>query len=307
MRCDPRIGKSDRQVRYYRIGGLTLQVTSDLPMGPDTFAPKVRAFACEGPGEDTLVISHHFEMPAFSEEALGLEVYRHPPWRIFRAPAGWTYLGSLPWDPEGEPFQAAFFDEDHTRGEIHHRDPEVFQRGGAHSLTLFPTDQILLARVLPDRGGVMVHGAGVILRGEGFLFAGHSGAGKTTVARLLRERGTVLCDDRVIVRKEGEGFRLYGTWSHGDLPLVSPASAPLRGVFFLRKADRHRIRSVNPLRERYARLLACLVRPVTDRGWWQKALSVTEEILERAPCRELAFADGPGLADCVSASCSGEP
>ena len=44
---------------------------------------------------------------------------------------------------------------------------------------------------------------------------------------VVEGRGEVLCDDRNIVRRSPGGFRVYGTWSHGEVPIVSSASAPL--------------------------------------------------------------------------------
>ncbi len=53
-----------------------------------------------------------------------------------------------------------------------------------------------LARVLPSRGIVVVHGAGIVLEGAAIALIGPEGAGKTTWADISREQGvTVLSDD----------------------------------------------------------------------------------------------------------------
>ncbi len=286
---------------YYRIGGLVIRVASELPIEPDTFHPKFRLFECDGPGEKTVSITHHFHLPRFRDDQLGEEVYNHAPWRIFKGPSGWTYLCFVPWEPEGAYYQAAVFNNDHTHGDIYNTDSLVYQRGGAHSLTLFPTDQILLARVFPDRGGIIVHGSGVVMGGRGLLFAGHSGAGKTTVANLLKEHSTVLCDDRVIITRGENGFMIHGTWSHGDLPEVSQESAFLAAACFLQQGDKNNLIRLDPGKEAFSRLLACLVRPVTDRQWWQKAMSIAEAIINEVPCYVLEFAEQPGLAGYLEA------
>lgn len=66
---------------------------------------------------------------------------------------------------------------------------------------------------------------------------GHSEAGKSTTVKLLQGKAEILCDDRNIIRRWPEGFVVHGTWSHGEVPLVSPASAPLWAILFLRKFD----------------------------------------------------------------------
>ena len=81
------------------------------------------------------------------------------------------------------------------------------EAAGWSSLSLFPTDQILVARWLADRQGCYLHSAGAILDGKGLLFVGHSDAGKTTTVRMLQDQAEILCDDRNIVRRSGDRFR----------------------------------------------------------------------------------------------------
>ncbi len=118
----------------------------------------------------------------------------------------------------------AVFNDDHTHVRIYNDETRTqsWRDGDVASVTMFPTDQIMLSRVLADRGGCYLHSGGVVLNGKGFLFVGHSEAGKSTTMKLLEGVGEVLCDDRNIVRREpGGGFRVYGTWSHGEVPIVS--------------------------------------------------------------------------------------
>jgi MoaA/NifB/PqqE/SkfB family radical SAM enzyme len=65
--------------RYYRIAGITIQVDNDLPIDDQTFHPKFAAFRVDGPGEDTVTIRHHFELPDLKGKDLGKELYRKPP------------------------------------------------------------------------------------------------------------------------------------------------------------------------------------------------------------------------------------
>ncbi len=58
--------------------------------------------------------------------------------------------------------------------------------------------------------GFMVHGAGIVHRGKGYLFFGRSGSGKTTVSRnSIQEK--VLNDDLVVLLPEGDSWRIYST------------------------------------------------------------------------------------------------
>jgi hypothetical protein len=181
------------------------------------------------------------------------------------------------------------FNTDHTRGQICHDGKEVWHHGKVNSLTLFVTDQILIVRLLADRQGCMLHSAGVILNGKGLLFVGHSEAGKTTATRLLEGHAEVLCDDRNIVRRFPEGFRVYGTWSHGESPLVSPASAPLGAIMFLRQSTENRLTRLTDRKEIMRRLLPCLIRAVVSGDWWSKTLEVVEVLAREASFYEMEF------------------
>ena len=217
--------------RYYQCGGITIRVESDLPITDTTFHPKFKLFQVDELGEDTIFIRHHFSLPDLNMQDLGKEVYRKPPWAIYKRGNSWIYLGISPTARNKHLHRVAVFNNDHTRARIYNDGEEVFRRGNLNALTLFATDQILLAQVLGNREGCYLHSSGVIFNDKGFLFVGHSDAGKTTMATILKDKAEILCDDRMIVRRWKEGFRIHGTWSHGDLPEVSANSAPLKAIF----------------------------------------------------------------------------
>lgn len=276
-------------VRYYRIAGVTVRVESDIAITEKTFLPKFKAFEIKEPGEDVVSIRHHFFIPDLASLRRGEPLYRNAPWVIYRTGDFWLYLVVSSEKGKEEIHQAALFNHDHSRGDIYNDGPARFRRGGFQSLTLFPSDQILLARVLADREGCYLHAGGLILDGNGLLFLGHSEAGKSTLLSMMKGEGEILCDDRIIVRKGSDGFRIHGTWSHGDLPDVSATSAPLRAVLFLRKAKENRLEPVADRRERIRRLLACLIKPLATADWWEKTLAVVEQMAFAVPCYDLYF------------------
>lgn len=275
--------------RYFKIAGITIQVDSDMPITEDTFHPKFKAFEVDGPGEDNITIRHHFTFPDFGMEDLGKEVYHKPPWNIYKKGDSWIYLGIYPEQGDTNCYRIAVINYDHTASRIYSRDEKAFKEGSLSSLTLFTTDQILLARVLADREGCYLHSSGVIFKNKGLLFVGHSEAGKSTMVKMLKGKSEILCDDRVIVRRWPEGFRLHGTWSHGEVPDVSAGSAPLDAIFFLKKSTQNHLVPIYDKKDIIKRLLACLVRPLVDADWWRKMLSLIEKIADEIPCYTLYF------------------
>lgn len=287
--------------RYYRVGGLTVQVDADLPFADDTFAPNIEAFRVDEPADDNIVIRHQFSLPSLDPAKLGVEVYRQPPWAIYRKGGAWIYVGISPGGRGGPPHRVAVFDRDHRRGRIYSPDEENFRKGGVHALTLFPTDQILLSRVLAHHNGCFLHSSGAILNGQGLLFVGHSGAGKSTMVKLLQASARVaagrgggaeaeiLCDDRNIVRRYADGFRVFGSWSHGEVPAVSTGSAPLRAVLFLEQASENRALPMQDRRDITRRLLACLIKPLQTADWWDQMMLLLQAMARQVPCYRLRF------------------
>jgi radical SAM protein with 4Fe4S-binding SPASM domain len=274
--------------RFYKCADITIEVDSDLPFTDNTFHDKIKVFQTDGKGNDRIKIKHSFSMPELKED-MGKEVYRKPPWAIYRKNSSWIYMSISPVKEDRNTGTVAVFNNDHTSGVIYNRSEDMFLEGSLQSLTLFPTDQLLLARILPDREGFYLHSSGVVMNGKGFAFAGHSGAGKSTMVKMLSDRAEILCDDRNIIRRHNDGFYLYGTWSHGEIPSVSPGPAPLRGIYFLEKSEENNIISLYDKKEIVKRLLPCIIKPFVTSDWWEKTLTVIEKVSSEVPCYILRF------------------
>lgn len=286
--------------RRFRVAGLAVDVEADLPIEDGTFAPKFEAFRAAGDGPADIVLSHHFSLPDLAGADLGREVRRRPPWAVYRKGPSWIYLMIGPDGADRTVHRVMVFDDGHTRGRIYSPSDELFRRGGHDSLALLPSDQLVLARTLPAFGGVFVHAAAVDMDGRGLLFAGPSAAGKSTVVKLIGGRAEVLCDDRVVVRGSPEGFRVHGTWNHGEVDRVSPGSAPLRAVFFLRQAGENRIDRIGDARAVLKDFLPRLVRPLVSADWWARALAVAEAIVREVPFYDLRFDKSGAVVDLLA-------
>jgi len=99
--------------------------------------------------------------------------------------------------------------------------------------------------VLGEEGGFLVHAASAIRNERAYLFAGVSGAGKTTMARLAPPDATVLTDEISYVRRIGRNYKAYGTPFAGELARVGAnTSAPLESLYLLVQGPENRIRPV---------------------------------------------------------------
>ena len=279
-------------IRYYQVAGITIKVNSDLEITDTTFAPKFKLFEVKNPGDDVVVINHHFGLPEFNADDAGKIVYNQSPWIIYENENKYAYLLQTSPDPEDDRInQIMYCNKDYSELAIYNNDTytESFKKGNKGALTLNPTDQIFLSQVLSRRNGCYYHSDGMIIDGNGYLFVGHSGAGKSTIATMLQDKGEILCDDRMIVRKRNEDFKIYGNWSHGTLPIVSASSAVLKAIFFLNQSEKNIIEPVKKTMDRVKTLISCMVKPLNTDKWWNSSLDLIEDIAETVPCYNLFF------------------
>jgi hypothetical protein len=159
----------------------------------------------------------------------------------------------------------------------------------------YPMHQLVLLAPLARESGFLLHASGAVIDGQAFVFAGHSGDGKTTLSRLLAAEGLeLLSDERIALRKQGHGFRAYGTPWPGEGEIISSASYPLGGVFILRKADRHRVREGRPSLLA-AELLSRAIVPYYFGRETRTILGLVHDLATSTPLRELEFSLSDGL------------
>jgi hypothetical protein len=93
----------------------------------------------------------------------------------------------------------------------------------------------------------------------------------------------------MILRLWPEGFKIHGTWSHGDVPIVSNNSAYLKAIFFLEKARSNRLKAIEDKRDVMGRLLPRLLKPLVTYSWWEKTLVTVERLVAEIPAYRMEF------------------
>jgi hypothetical protein len=188
------------------------------------------------------------------------------------------------------PYKEACLNSDFSSGEVALHRP-YFATGRVPYALEYPLDELLLMHLLAQGRGTEVHSCGVVDdSGNGHLFVGQSGAGKTTMARLWqRERGVkILSDDRIVLRNMDDTNWMYGTPWHGEAGLADPSRAPLTRIYFLRHGGKNELLPQTKT-EAVARLFACSFPPFYNREALDFTLAFFAEIVEAVPCYELNF------------------
>ena len=194
----------------------------------------------------------------------------------------------------GQPLWSMTIDRGFNHGRIY-CSKQVFVSSGksmvARNIVQYPLDQLLMIHVAVARSAaLLLHAAGGRIGGNGVLFAGQSGAGKSTVTRLLAdtEGARFLSDDRIMLRRFGGKLSMFGTPWPGDAGIAVNESVPLKAVCFLRQADTTSLRLLKP-EEILQRLLPVASIPWYEPALSEKALNLCEFLIEHYPAYELSF------------------
>ena len=275
--------------KYFNIAGLNIQVDSDLPIAENTFGKRFDSFKGMDGNSEICYISHHHSLPDLSILKKARLVHKKRPWEIYQLGLSWIYVGIGPKQDHSQIGVVAVFSHDHSHADIYHRDDRVFFAGNLGTLTSLPSDQIMLSHVLADRQGFYLHSSGLVLNGQGILFVGASGAGKSTMVKLLKNYGEILCDDRMIVRRWPEGFFIHGTWGHGEIPQVSNKRAPLKAIIFLQQAKKNCLVPILDKKRIFHEIIFRVIRPLVNPAWWEKTLLLLFNVSEEVPAYRFLF------------------
>src|SRR5579864_7730045 len=156
----------------------------------------------------------------------------------------------------------------------------------------YPADELLITNYLAHRRlGVEVHGCGLI-DGQtgGYLFLGHSGAGKSTTARFWQSlRGPeILSDDRIILRLHDNELWMYGTPWHGEAAFASPGKARLNRVFILQHGPENKIVTL-PKARAVGELFARCFPPFHSASGLNRTIEFLNRVVETVPCYQFCF------------------
>ncbi|MCI0396973.1 MAG: hypothetical protein L0332_31405 [Chloroflexi bacterium] len=156
--------------------------------------------------------------------------------------------------------------------------------------------RVLYAWLCLKNQALLLHAAGVIRDGQGYVFFGPSGAGKTTTSRLAARAAHVVSDDLVIIRAGEEGCTLYGVPFRGEFSDAPRANlqAPLRGLFRLKQDVSHYLKPI-PHVKGVADLVAASPFVVRELSLSGTLLSVCNQIARLVPVQELHFKRDDGF------------
>lgn len=270
----------------FRVGGTPFNLSSDEDMRI-VLDPGLHPFAAE-PSSDGVEIAvgwtDHLDIPPSAPifHSGGL-------WSVYKESDGFRFYFSTP-HLGTAPYKAAWFDPEFTRGRVVLLRQYFDTERPIYPLE-YPLDELVMIHRLACGEGVEVHAVGIVDEaGCGHVFFGHSGAGKSTTARLWRSQSNaqVLSDDRIILCVRDGQIWMYGTPWHGDAGIASPDCAPLTRLYLLEHARKTELSPVSRGRSA-AELLARSFVPHHSPEGLQFTLRFLERVAEQIPCFVFRF------------------
>ena len=159
--------------------------------------------------------------------------------------------------------------------------------------------RIVHTLLLSQERGFLIHASSAIRDGRAFVFAGPSGAGKTTIVRLAPEDVIVLTDEVSYVRQTRAGYVAFGTPFAGEWGDVGePVSAPIAALFRLDWASEN---SAHPLDEpsTVRTLMRNILFFAEDRTLTACLLDTACDFAATVPAFRLAFAPDARVWDTI--------
>jgi hypothetical protein len=259
-----------------RIGDVAISIEGDVS---GEIAPAYLPFISQGKTDISLRL--HRGIP---DHVVGEKVFESPPiWTLYRE-NGTSVIRLF---PEMGDLQRTLFLPHHLK----HADL-YFADDAIRFIDPYfgPIIELLLIHYLAQARGIILHACGIVIEDKGILFVGESGAGKSTLARMWdQENGVdILSDDRIIVRKQGREFRVYGTPWHGEAAFGSPREARLERIFFLSHGQENSTKEMTGL-DPVSHLLTCSFPPLWDHQGMEFVLEFFSQLAAQVPFQQLSF------------------
>jgi len=181
-------------------------------------------------------------------------------------------------------------------------DPAARQGSIRQSANPYSIDTVLRivhTLVLAREGGFLLHAASAVRNGKAFVFAGVSGAGKTTISRLAPPDANLLSDEISYVRKEAGGYYAYGTPFAGELARVGEnLRAPLAAVYLLNQGAENRVSAIGKA-DAARGILTNTLFFAEDVELVQAVFLSALELVERVPVHRLTFLPETGIWELI--------
>ena len=181
----------------------------------------------------------------------------------------------------------------------------IIYSGPTHDNMLFPleyplADLAVSGYINVNKIGIILHSACLSLRGKGYLFAGVSGAGKSTISEIWQKdiEADVLTDERVIIREKDGDLWAFGSPWHGTAEIHKNRGVPIEKIFFIKHGKENRVKSISK-KDAANRLMVRCFPTFWNREGMQFAVDFCSRVAEEKECYELEFVNDTSVTEYI--------
>jgi hypothetical protein len=269
------------------VGGVSVQVASDR-RADVALIPSLAPFQINASSSD---INVEIGWVASLSPGSGRQLFDSGSlWSLFETERGFQFDFNTPILGDS-PYKRLLIDDQFSQASLLLSE-ESFKNRAAPAPLEYPLDEVLIMHRLTREKAIELHGCGIVVKNNGaaYLFVGHSGAGKSTTARLwtTHQDVEILSDDRIILREHAGQIFMYGTPWHGEAAYASPARAPLSGIFILEHGVGNvitRLSRSQTVSELFARSFV----PFHRHEYVDSALDALQCVADCVPCYRYSF------------------
>lgn len=155
-----------------------------------------------------------------------------------------------------------------------------------------------LEHLLLEHQSLQLHASVIDWQGSGILFSAPSGTGKSTQAALWRDfaGAKIINGDRAMIRRMGDGYRVYGSPYAGSSGIYTNLSVPIRAIITLEQGSKNRITSLHPM-EAFRRLYRELTVSLWDEAFVEQASCELLDLIGGIPVYHLICTPDKGAVE----------
>jgi len=162
----------------------------------------------------------------------------------------------------------------------------------------YPLGPLLMYYLTVNHDAIMIHASGISDNGLGRIFTGVSGKGKSTMARIWFEEGAeVLNDDRLIIRKEKDGYTIHNTpMFYAD----KPRSSKFNAAYIIRHETENVLEKLSGAMA-VSSIAANCIQHGYDRKMVEHHLNFLSEMVNEISVQSLGFVPNKSVVQAVRA------
>jgi hypothetical protein len=167
---------------------------------------------------------------------------------------------------------------------------------------LIPRLRFLIALLLSQKKGLLLHSSAVAIADKVHVFLGKSGSGKTTISRILAHKGVVLSDECNALLYTPDGWEVYATpfTKSSEIDFCSSRQGSIAALYMLKKAPYNKLISTS-----ITRSIAGIIQSVVSAksvafNCGDFMLSICDELVHSVPVYTLDFINNKTLLSLFS-------